>query len=84
MEARWLGGACVPLDGRRWLVACPKLVGTAAATSAPLFRIDVIDDGAWRVVPHGRCHAPACPAAGLLLVVCAAASLDLGAREVVR
>jgi hypothetical protein len=31
---------------RRWLVACAKLVGTAATTSAPLFRIEVIDDGA--------------------------------------
>jgi hypothetical protein len=33
----------------QWLVACAKLVGTAAATSALLFRIEVIDDGAWRV-----------------------------------
>ena len=36
---------------RRRLVACAKLVGTAAATSAPLFRIEVIDDGAWHVAP---------------------------------
>ena len=84
MEARGLGGACVELDDVPVAGSVRKLVGTAAATSAPLFRIDAINDGAWHVVPHGRCHAPACPAAGLLLVVCAAASLDLGAREVVR
>jgi hypothetical protein len=30
---------------------CEKLIGTAYATSAPLFRIEVIDDGAWCVAP---------------------------------
>jgi hypothetical protein len=45
VKARRLGGTCVELDGAQWLVACAKLVGTAAATSAPLFRIEVINDG---------------------------------------
>jgi hypothetical protein len=36
----------VELDGARWRVACAKLVVTAAATSALLFHIEVIDDGA--------------------------------------
>jgi hypothetical protein len=34
----------------RWrLVACAKLVGTGAATSVPLFLVEVIDDVAWPI-----------------------------------
>ena len=63
---------------RQWLVACAKLVGTAAVASTLLFLIEVIDDRAWRVAPARSLPRSRLPYGRLLLVFYAAARLNSG------
>jgi hypothetical protein len=68
VEAHRLGGACMQLDGAPVAGSMRKARQHGrTATSAPLFRIEVIDGGDWHVaparplssshLPYGRCIA---------------------------